>query len=201
MPPAKCLELLGLAESATIDQIKRAYRRRAHQLHPDKHGGDEQARQQFVAVSEAYRSLMRAARAIEDDRPIGVCAECGHFGEAIPGLDGRPRCPRCILRPEGGRMLPMPALIVARCIGSAGLIAIAAALLAAGIATDELASARHYAIAAGVAGLLSLVTLAHTSLKIVHCITAREQALQNRYRAAESQARSILNSRPKASRS
>lgn len=45
---------LGLAKGASAEDIKRAYRRLAHQHHPDKNKGDEQ---KFKEVSEAYQVL------------------------------------------------------------------------------------------------------------------------------------------------
>ncbi len=46
-------QILGVQKNATQEEIKKAYRRLAHQHHPDK-GGDEQ---KFKEVSEAYRVL------------------------------------------------------------------------------------------------------------------------------------------------
>lgn len=45
---------LGLPKGASAEDIKRAYRRLAHQYHPDKGQGDEQ---RFKEVSEAYQVL------------------------------------------------------------------------------------------------------------------------------------------------
>ena len=46
-------EILGIAKSASQDEIKKAFRKKAHELHPDK-GGDEVA---FKQVNEAYQVL------------------------------------------------------------------------------------------------------------------------------------------------
>jgi len=43
-------EILGVSETATEDEIKRAYRRLAHQHHPDKNGGDDK---KFKEINEA----------------------------------------------------------------------------------------------------------------------------------------------------
>ncbi len=45
---------LGLDRSADVAEIRRAWRRRARQTHPD-HGGDPHA---FAAVHQAFRSLV-----------------------------------------------------------------------------------------------------------------------------------------------
>jgi len=47
-------EILGVSKEASIDEIKRAYRRLAHQYHPDKPGGDEE---KFKEINEAYEVL------------------------------------------------------------------------------------------------------------------------------------------------
>jgi curved DNA-binding protein CbpA len=49
--------ILELPASATTDEIKKAYRRLAHQFHPDKKGNDPYAAAQFAEVKEAYEVL------------------------------------------------------------------------------------------------------------------------------------------------
>jgi len=50
-------EILGVARAATQDDIKKAYRKKALQYHPDKNPGDSKAESQFKTVSEAYEVL------------------------------------------------------------------------------------------------------------------------------------------------
>ncbi|NQT91357.1 MAG: molecular chaperone DnaJ [Lentisphaerae bacterium] len=50
-------ELLGVAKSATPDEIKKSYRKLAMQYHPDRNQGDKSAEAKFKAVSEAYEVL------------------------------------------------------------------------------------------------------------------------------------------------
>jgi molecular chaperone DnaJ len=50
-------ELLGISRNATQDEIKRAYRRLARQLHPDTGHGDTQSEARFKEVARAYEVL------------------------------------------------------------------------------------------------------------------------------------------------
>ncbi len=47
-------ENLGVSRDASQDEIKKAFRKKAHKLHPDKGGGDEK---KFKEVNEAYQVL------------------------------------------------------------------------------------------------------------------------------------------------
>ncbi len=48
---------LGVAPTATDDEIKKAYRKLAKQLHPDLHPDDPQAEAKLKEVNEAYETL------------------------------------------------------------------------------------------------------------------------------------------------
>lgn len=50
-------ELLGVDRSASPEQIKKAYRKKARQLHPDANPDDPVAEAQFKEVAEAYEAL------------------------------------------------------------------------------------------------------------------------------------------------
>ena len=50
-------ELLGVPRDATVEQIKRAYRRLALKYHPDKNKGNLDAERRFIEVSNAYEIL------------------------------------------------------------------------------------------------------------------------------------------------
>ncbi len=53
-----CFEFLGLSSNCSRQDIKRAYRRVARELHPDK-GGDAR---QFIALKENYERALQAER-------------------------------------------------------------------------------------------------------------------------------------------
>lgn len=50
-------ETLGVAENASQDEIKKAFRKLAMQYHPDKNSGDKAAEAKFKEINEAYDTL------------------------------------------------------------------------------------------------------------------------------------------------
>lgn len=67
--------ILDIDQTATQDEIKRAYRKEAMRWHPDKNAGDERAADRFKEVAEAYDTLGTAEKrkAYDSSRrgPIG----------------------------------------------------------------------------------------------------------------------------------
>lgn len=54
-------QVLGVEFEATADEIKKAYRKRALELHPDKNiGKEEEANKKFTLLQEAYEVLSDA---------------------------------------------------------------------------------------------------------------------------------------------
>lgn len=69
-------EVLGVGKSASADEIKKAFRKKAIEFHPDKEGGDETM---FKEVNEAYEVL-------KDDKKRQRYDQFGHAG--VGGASG-----------------------------------------------------------------------------------------------------------------
>ncbi len=57
MPPRDYYDVLGIARSASADEVKKAYRKLARQHHPDVNPGDKTAEAKFKEVQNAYDVL------------------------------------------------------------------------------------------------------------------------------------------------
>ena len=74
-------EILGVAKSATAEEIKKAYRKLAVKHHPDKNPGDPKAEEMFKEATEAYEVL-------KDDQKRAAYDHYGHAG--VKGARGGP---------------------------------------------------------------------------------------------------------------
>ncbi|HEX9889268.1 MAG TPA: J domain-containing protein [Nitriliruptorales bacterium] len=96
---AALYELLGVSRDASADEIKKAYRRKAREVHPDAGGNEEQ----FKQVQHAYHVLGDAERRARYDRfgddgsgragvqggePFGFGRGFGGIGEVIDAFFG-----------------------------------------------------------------------------------------------------------------
>ena len=75
-------EILGVSRDASDDDIKRAYRRRARELHPDT-GGDEE---QFKELTTAYEVLKNPAARANYDRYGDPRGPGGAGGDPFAGF-------------------------------------------------------------------------------------------------------------------
>ena len=66
-------EVLGVGKSASADELKKAYRKKAIQYHPDKNPGDKGAEDKFKEAAEAYDVL-------SDDNKRARYDQYGHAG-------------------------------------------------------------------------------------------------------------------------
>ena len=66
-------EILEVSKNASADEIKKAYRKKAIQYHPDKNPGDKASEEKFKEAAEAYEVL-------SDDQKRQRYDQFGHAG-------------------------------------------------------------------------------------------------------------------------
>ena len=82
-------EVLGVDKSASADEIKKAYRKKAIQYHPDKNPGDKEAEEKFKEAAEAYEVLSNPdKRARYDQFGHEGMSGAGGFGGGFGGGQG-----------------------------------------------------------------------------------------------------------------
>lgn len=74
-------ETLGVERGATQEDIKKAYRKKALQYHPDKNPGDKVSSDKFKQVSEAYETL-------SDEKKRKIYDQFGEAGLRGSGMGG-----------------------------------------------------------------------------------------------------------------
>ncbi len=77
-------EVLGVSKTATVEEIKKSYRKVAMQHHPDRNPGDKAAEEKFKEAAEAYEVLSDADKKAQYDR-FGHNAFGGGRGRSYGG--------------------------------------------------------------------------------------------------------------------
>ena len=73
-------DILGISKNATAAEIKKAYRKKAIEYHPDKNPGDAKAEEMFKKAAEAYEVLSDPDKKARYDQYGHQAFEGGGFG-------------------------------------------------------------------------------------------------------------------------
>ena len=73
-------EILGVSKTATVAEIKKAYRKKALEYHPDKNPGDKEAEEKFKEAAQAYEILSDEQKRAQYDQYGHAAFEGGAGG-------------------------------------------------------------------------------------------------------------------------
>jgi molecular chaperone DnaJ len=80
-------EVLGVSKTATADEIKKAYRKKAIQYHPDKNPGNKEAEESFKEAAEAYDVLSNPDKKARYDQFGHAGMQGGAAGNGFGGFE------------------------------------------------------------------------------------------------------------------
>ncbi len=80
-------EILGVSKGASTNEIKKAYRKKAIEFHPDKNPGDKEAEANFKKAAEAYEVLSDPQKKSQYDQFGHSAFESSGFGGGGMNMD------------------------------------------------------------------------------------------------------------------
>ena len=80
-------DILGISKGASQAEIKKAYRKKAIEFHPDKNPGDATAEENFKKAAEAYEVLSDEQKRARYDQYGHQAFEGGGFGGGGMNMD------------------------------------------------------------------------------------------------------------------
>lgn len=90
-------DILGVSRDATLDEVKKAYRKKARENHPDLNPNDPGAAERMNKVNEAYDRIVNPEKYAKSDARSGAYGPQGTGGASAwpgaygsPGAEGRP---------------------------------------------------------------------------------------------------------------
>ena len=82
-------QILGVGRNASLEEIKKSYRKLALQFHPDKNPGNDEALKKFQEIAEAYETLSDPQKKSKHDNPNPFAGH-GGFGGFNSPFSGNP---------------------------------------------------------------------------------------------------------------